>query len=585
MSRSRRATAADPLDAFAPATRDWFRSSFEAPTAAQALGWPAIAAGEHTLICAPDRAAARRSPRSCGASTGCSARGAAPRPARRLRVLYVSPLKALVHDVDRNLRAPLAGIALAARAARRAAARGPGRDAHRRHARRGAARLRQASAGHPRHDAGVALPAAHLRRRARRCASVRWVIVDEIHALAGHQARRAPGALAGAARGADRCGRRSASACRPRSARCPPWPRSSAAADAAATGRRPAGAPAPGDHRRCGHAQAARAPGRRPGRGHEPARRGHPARGGTGRPGRRPRRAHEHLALGLPAHPRAHPGPPQHDRLHQQPPARRAPRAQPQRARRGGRSCAPTTARSRASSGCSSRSSSRRGTLPAIVATSSLELGIDMGAVDLVIQVESPLSVARGLQRVGRAGHQVGEPSRGVIFPKYRGDLLESAVVTRLMHEGAIEPTVVPRNPLDVLAQQLVATSLDRAWAVDELYATRPAGRELRRARRATPSRRRSACSPGTIPPTSSPSSSRGSSGTAWRARSRRAATRGRSPSRPAARSPTAASSRSSSPMTARPTVSARRAGAGGTGGRPARRRARRGDGLRGARG
>ncbi|MDQ3492443.1 MAG: DEAD/DEAH box helicase, partial [Chloroflexota bacterium] len=112
----------------------------------------------------------------------------------------------------------------------------------------------------------------------------------------------------------------------------------------------------------------------------------------------------------------------------------------------------------------------KEGRLPALVATSSLELGIDMGAVDLVIQVESPTSVARGLQRVGRAGHQVGEPSRGVIFPKYRGDLLECAVVTRLMHEGAIEPTVVPRNPLDVLAQQLVATTADRPWGVDDLY-------------------------------------------------------------------------------------------------------------------
>ncbi|MEA2025514.1 MAG: helicase-related protein, partial [Chloroflexota bacterium] len=113
----------------------------------------------------------------------------------------------------------------------------------------------------------------------------------------------------------------------------------------------------------------------------------------------------------------------------------------------------------------------KQGQLPAIVATSSLELGIDMGAVDLVIQVESPMSVARGLQRVGRAGHHVGEPSRGVIFPKYRGDLLEAAVVTRLMHEGAIEPTLIPRNPLDVLAQQIVAMTLDRLWPIDELYA------------------------------------------------------------------------------------------------------------------
>jgi ATP-dependent Lhr-like helicase len=99
----------------------------------------------------------------------------------------------------------------------------------------------------------------------------------------------------------------------------------------------------------------------------------------------------------------------------------------------------------------------KRGELRAIVATSSLELGIDMGAVDLVIQVESPGAVSRGLQRIGRAGHQVGEPSRGSIFPKHRGDLLEAAVVTRRMVDGEIESTRYLRNPLDVLAQQIVA--------------------------------------------------------------------------------------------------------------------------------
>jgi ATP-dependent Lhr-like helicase len=99
----------------------------------------------------------------------------------------------------------------------------------------------------------------------------------------------------------------------------------------------------------------------------------------------------------------------------------------------------------------------KSGQLPCLVATSSLELGIDMGAVDLVIQVESPKSVARGLQRIGRAGHNVGDISRGRIFPKFRGDLLECAVVARRMHDGQIEQTVVPRNALDVLAQQIVA--------------------------------------------------------------------------------------------------------------------------------
>ena len=104
----------------------------------------------------------------------------------------------------------------------------------------------------------------------------------------------------------------------------------------------------------------------------------------------------------------------------------------------------------------------KRGTLPAVVATSSLELGIDMGAVDLVIQVEAPPSVASGLQRIGRAGHNVGDVSRGVIFPKYQGDLVQATVVAERMRGGHIEELRAPRNPLDVLAQQIVAmTSMD----------------------------------------------------------------------------------------------------------------------------
>jgi ATP-dependent Lhr-like helicase len=135
----------------------------------------------------------------------------------------------------------------------------------------------------------------------------------------------------------------------------------------------------------------------------------------------------------------------------------------------------------------------KAGELPCLVATSSLELGIDMGAVDLVLQVESPKSVARGLQRIGRAGHGVGDVSKGRIFPKFRGDLLECAVVCKRMREGKIEATVVPRNALDVLAQQIVAiaasaedgaaignavsaarspeSGYDGSVAVDDLYA------------------------------------------------------------------------------------------------------------------
>jgi ATP-dependent helicase Lhr and Lhr-like helicase len=120
----------------------------------------------------------------------------------------------------------------------------------------------------------------------------------------------------------------------------------------------------------------------------------------------------------------------------------------------------------------------KSGQLPCLVATSSLELGIDMGAVDLVIQVESPKSVTRGLQRIGRAGHRMGEVSKGRIFPKYRGDLLECAVVARRMREAEIEETVIPQNPLDVLAQHLVSIAAQEEWEVDEverlLTATEP---------------------------------------------------------------------------------------------------------------
>ncbi|MBD8869836.1 ATP-dependent helicase [Nocardioides sp. MJB4] len=112
----------------------------------------------------------------------------------------------------------------------------------------------------------------------------------------------------------------------------------------------------------------------------------------------------------------------------------------------------------------------KRGHLPCVVATSSLELGIDMGAVDLVIQIESPPSVASALQRVGRSGHQVGEISRGVLFPKHRGDLAPTAVAVERMRTGAIESLSVPANPLDVLAQQVVAATSIEDWDVDALY-------------------------------------------------------------------------------------------------------------------
>ena len=168
----------------------------------------------------------------------------------------------------------------------------------------------------------------------------------------------------------------------------------------------------------------------------------------------------------------------------------------------------------------------KRGRLPAVVATSSLELGIDMGAVDLVIQIESPPSVASALQRVGRAGHQVGETSRGVLFPKHRGDLAQTAVAVQRMRTGDIEALRIPTNPLDVLAQQIVAaTALEPTTSTS--CSSSSVAAPLSRACPGRPTTRPSTCSAGATRATSSPSSGRGSSGTASAAPSRA----GRAPS------------------------------------------------------
>lgn len=113
----------------------------------------------------------------------------------------------------------------------------------------------------------------------------------------------------------------------------------------------------------------------------------------------------------------------------------------------------------------------KAGRVKGLVATSSLELGIDMGSIDLVVQIEAPPSVAAGLQRIGRAGHRIGAPSRGIVFPKFRGDLLACAALTRAMHDGLVESSRFPRNPLDVLAQQLVAMVGVESWQVEALHA------------------------------------------------------------------------------------------------------------------
>ena len=412
------------LDVFSPETRAWFESRSQAPTPAQELGWPAIASGKHTLIQAPTGSGKTLAAFLYGIDRLDRA------PGEGLRLLYVSPLKALNYDVERNLRGPLAGLEL------EAARRRP----HRRHA---AARTRgdaPRAPGHPDHDAGVALPAADL-ARARDAAGVETLILDEVHAVAG---TKRGAHLALSVERLDRLAEQ-------------PVQRiglSATQRPMEEIGRFVSGGAADRARRR-GPREGARPEGRR-------ARSrtcGSPRRERT-RSGRRSTRRSCELVEAAPLD----------DRLRQQPAPRRAARAPAERA-------AETSEIARAHHGSLAREQRleveellKKGEIPCLVATSSLELGIDMGAVDLVVQVESPKSVARGLQRVGRAGHELGAVSRGRIFPKFRADLLESAVVVERMKAGAIEETVIPRNPLDVLAQQVVAICADEEIPVDELH-------------------------------------------------------------------------------------------------------------------
>jgi ATP-dependent Lhr-like helicase len=452
----------DPLALFGPATAGWFRSAFEAPTPAQAGGWASIAAGRHTLIHAPTG-----SGKTLAAFLWCLDRLARePRPKRAsVRVLYVSPLKALIYDVERNLRAPLAGIRLAAESLGQA---GPSIEVG---VRTGdtPAEERRHLVGHP-PDILVTTPESLYliltSQAAETLRGVEHVIVDEVHALAGTK-RGAHLAIS-----LERLERLTA--------RPPRRIGLSATQRPVETIARFLGGVGPGRAGESRDVEIVDAGSRKP----------------------------LELSVRVPIEDMSRPeeapleGPGGSVPAADDPDARHSiwPAIHPRileliRAHRStivfcnSRRLAERLASKlnelageqlvRAHHGSLAREQRvqieealKAGQLPAIVATSSLELGIDMGAVDLVIQVESPDSVASGLQRVGRAGHRVGEPSRGVIFPKHRGDLLECAVVTARMHDGAIEETKLPRNPLDVLAQQLVAMTVREPWPADELFET-----------------------------------------------------------------------------------------------------------------
>ncbi len=473
---------------------EWFAGAFPAPTPAQELAWPAIATGEHVLLSAPTG-----SGKTLAAFLWALDRLVAdplPEGERRTRLVYVSPLKALSHDIERNLRAPLRGIEArmgdAGVAGHGGEVGGEGAEAGRRGAEtatrggRGSGNGALVRVGIRTGDTPQRERAQMLRRppdvlittpeslylmltsRARETLrGVEWVIVDEIHAVAAtkrgaHLALTLERLEALVSEGApnhdgpptqvQRIGLSATQRPLEEVARFMVGPQRQCRILDASAARKPLDvqiqvpvesmtepeAPADLD----------------PLAGGEPTTRSiwpaiYPELLTLIREHRSTivfvnnRRSAERLALRL-------------NELAEE-------------------------AIARAHHGSLAREERlvveellKAGEIPCIVATSSLELGIDMGAVDLVVQVESPKSVAAGLQRIGRAGHNVGDVSKGRIFPKFRGDLLECAVLARRMREGEIEPTVVPRNPLDVLAQQIVAMAAAEetgSVAVDELYA------------------------------------------------------------------------------------------------------------------
>jgi ATP-dependent helicase Lhr and Lhr-like helicase len=502
----------DPLRHFSAATQAWFTASFAAPTQAQALAWEATAAGASALVSAPTG-----SGKTLAAFLAAIDRlVTAPAPqarAERTRVIYVSPMKALAYDVDRNLRAPLVGIT---RAAERLGQDITPVDVAMRSGDTPADERRRMARQPP--DILITTPESLfllLTSQAREnLAHVETVIVDEVHAVAGtkrgaHLALtlerlEALCAAAGRAAPLQRVGLSATQRPLDEVARFlgggvlgedGVWtPRPVTVVEAATRKDLDLEIVVPvEDMSRLGEVIDEVPSG--PAAGVGESRRSiwpavHPRILDLIESHRstivfaNSRRLSERLCSRL-------------NELHEERVRARAdqePEAGPPRPDAGqpggaigpGGAAgvgAPTDERiepiARAHHGSVAREQRviieeqlKRGELPCVVATSSLELGIDMGAVDLVIQVESPGSVASGLQRVGRAGHQVGVPSVGKIFPKYRGDLVECAVVVRRMRDGDIETTRYPRNPLDVVAQQVVAMAAMDDWAVDDLAST-----------------------------------------------------------------------------------------------------------------
>ncbi len=492
------------LDLFHGAVADWFRASFEAPTPPQTEGWPAIARGESTLILAPTG-----SGKTLTAFLWAINRimfGGGPRSPRgsECRVLYVSPLKALAVDVERNLRAPIAGIA------HRAAAHG---DAF--HLPAVAVRTGDTPAAErarfQREPADILITTPEslyllLTSNAHEALkSIDTVIIDEIHALVptkrgAHMALSMERLEAIVTSPLQRIGLSATQRPLDEVARFLGGAisrRSGAAAKAGAMPHR-SGATAKADviPRRSGAAAKA---------GEEAIHDEFTSNRAS--PKYRPvtivdtaQKKRLELKIEVPVEDMARMGDTEeipsgpaagaarssiwsaiHPRLLELVRAHRSTLIFVNSRRVAERLAAAVNELAgeslvRAHHGSLARPQRieiedllKAGQIRGLVATSSLELGIDMGAIDLVIQIEAPPSVASGMQRIGRSGHTIDQPSRGIIVPKYRGDLVACAAVTRAMHEAQIEAIRYPRNPLDVLAQQIVAMVAMAAWDVDDL--------------------------------------------------------------------------------------------------------------------
>ena len=465
-------SATAPLGRFSAITRDWFTNTFAAPTAAQADAWEAIADGKNTLVIAPTG-----SGKTLAAflwALDSLARSADRPPGTR--VLYVSPLKALAVDVERNLRTPLAGLT---RLAERRGLPPPGISVGVRSGDTPPARRRELISHPP--DVLITTPESlflMLTSAARETlAGVRTVIVDEIHAIAAgkrgaHLAlslERMDDLASGSPenRRAQRIGLSATVRPPEELARflSGPAPTTIVAPPSAKTLELAVQVPVPDMANLANNtiwpdvearlvdlieshnstivfANSRRLAERLTARLNEI----HAERSGV----ELPSAGNPQVAGGAPAYIMA-----------------------------SGQTFGAPPVLARAHHGSVSKEQRavveedlKRGQLKAVVATSSLELGIDMGAVDLVIQVEAPPSVASGLQRIGRAGHQVGEISRGVLFPKHRTDLIGCAVSVQRMLTGQIETMRVPANPLDILAQHTVAAAALEPLDADRWFDT-----------------------------------------------------------------------------------------------------------------